>query len=210
MDTVGQRLRSHWRRKALYTAALTAYFSVFYFTLQRYPVFEGTVLPPGVIDRAVPFMPAAVHLYNSLWFLAPIAPWLMTDRREVDAYARGMFLIGAIAFAFFFFFPTAMPRTHDLSQVNSTYAVLIVVDKELNAFPSLHAAFAVFHGACCHAVFRNGSRAGWLQWLVWVWVVGIVAATLMTKQHVLIDAIGGTVLGLGAFAVTVRRASEKD
>lgn len=195
--------------KAVLGSALTLMFAVLYFFPQRYPLFPATVMQEMWIDRMIPFMPGSVYLYESLFFLVPIAPWLMKSKNELVFYSLGLVLMSCVGFCFFFFYPTSMPPPLDVRNTNSLYRFLLQIDKELNAFPSLHAAYALFHCACCQAVFSGTPRNKLLLWFFWIWGFGIILSTLLTKQHVFIDAVSGALLGLGSFAVCCRLKTQK-
>jgi len=198
------RLRANAGRKILLGSVLSIGFWTTYLLLQRHPLFPARVVKALPIDQWVPFIPGSVYLYESLWLLLPIAPWLMKSNRELGRYTRGLVSISLAGFAIFFFFPTACPRPAPVPDVNLLYRLLIRVDGELHAFPSLHCALAVFHGACCHAVFRAASWPKWLRWVIWIWVAGIIVSTMLTKQHVMLDAAGGIVLGAAGYGLCCR------
>jgi len=40
--------------------------------------------------------------------------------------------------------------------------------------------------------------------LVWIWVLGILAATLLTKQHAVVDIVAGSLLGGIGFGFHLR------
>jgi len=205
-DEIVQRIRTKCALKIVLSLGLTIGFYAFYLPLQRCPLFPVTALRPSSIDRVVPFQPGAVYLYESLWLIMPIAPWLMVSTGELRRYSRGFAAMALTGFAIFLFFPTSGPRPGNLRDVNVVYEALIVIDNELNAFPSLHAAFAFFHGAHCHAMFRRGASSKWLTGFLWLWVLGIAASTLLTKQHVFVDVAAGAVLGLGSYFIFCRPA----
>jgi len=81
---------------------------------------------------------------------------------------------------------------------------LVQVDNELNAFPSLHTAFAILSGACCSVIFRSGNGNKWIGRFIWCWAFGIVASTFLTKQHVFIDVLGGAVVGFAGYIICWR------
>lgn len=204
VEEVSLRIRSHLRLKVALSLVLTAGVWGLYLCLQRHAVFPVTSVKGGWVDRSIPFVPGAVYLYESIWLLMPLAPWLMKSREALYGYSKGITAIAAASFAIFFFFPTSCPRPKDFPSANLLYGALIQIDTELNAWPSLHAAFAVFHGACCQAVFSTGRRRRPVRWLVWVWAFGIVGSTLLTKQHVCFDALAGVLLGFMGYALCCR------
>lgn len=195
---VAEKLFSNLALKCLLSVGLTAAFCAFYVFLQRWNLFPVTEMSLTRWDRFLPFVPGAVYFYASLVFLNPVGPWLAKSKADLFRYARGLMLISAVGFGFFFFFPTAMPRPETGGDVNAFYAFLVKWDTPLNAFPSLHAALAVFSGAWCR---KSLGPNRWV-WIVWVWVVGIIVSALLTKQHTVLDVAGGSLLGWTGFALT--------
>ena len=63
------------------------------------------------------------------------------------------------------------------------------------------AAFAVFHCACCITIFNSGVWRRPLRRFFSIWTMGILLATLLTKQHVFIDLVSGVFLGGLSFMV---------
>lgn len=60
---------------------------------------------------------------------------------------------------------------------------------DFNYFPSLHVAFAF-----TLAFFVAEEKQSWLIFLVIFWACAVALATLLTKQHYLIDVVGGLIL----------------
>ncbi len=191
---------SFWRKIALSLVLGSGVWTA-YLLIQRHPVFPVTAMNPTWMDRAIPFVPSSVYMYESIWLLMPIGPWLMKSKEELNRYINGLLLITLAAFAVFIFHPTMVPRPKGIHGLGGLYELLIRVDRELNAFPSLHAAFAVFHGACCHAVFSDLRWSRVTRWFVWAWVFGIIASTLLTRQHVVADAVAGVAVGFAGYAL---------
>jgi membrane-associated phospholipid phosphatase len=176
-----------------------------YYLLQRHPVFQPTVMPLSFCDRLIPFVDRAVWLYLSIYLLMPIGPYLMARRQEILRYAKGVVLIGAIADLIFFFWPTLCPRPAT-GGATAAYRLLTVIDNPSHAFPSLHAAFAVYSALCATQVLRElGGRTIWRS-AIWFWAFSIFVATLLTKQHVIVDLAAGAAIGFAVhFCVFHRR-----
>ena len=198
------RLRSNWALKVGLGLGLSVLFAVIYLLPQHYPLFSAKTMQPLWVDGLIPFKPGAVYLYESLYLIMPVAPWLMKTKVELYQYSNGLLVMDLVGACFFVFYPTLCPRPAAVSDTNTLYACLIALDKPLNAFPSLHVAYALFHSACCHGVFSSFVAGAFLRGFFWVWALGITAATLLTKQHVFVDAVAGAVLGLRCFAVFCR------
>lgn len=171
-----------------------------YLLLQWHPLFRVKILQPSTLDRMIPFVPNTVYLYESLLMLMPIAPWLMKSKFELNRYAQGLLAVSLAGFAIFFLYPTEIVRSKGLQQTNFLYRTLLQIDGESNVFPSLHAAFAVFHAGCCCWVFRTSPSGNGISWFFRGWALAIIAATLLTKQHVVMDALAGAALGFAGFA----------
>ncbi|HUJ71964.1 MAG TPA: phosphatase PAP2 family protein [Verrucomicrobiae bacterium] len=195
---------THWRTKLLLAIGLTVGFCAGYLLLQRHPWRPVTPMKLRALDQMTPFVPSAVYIYESLWLLMPVAPWLMRSRADLNRYAAGVIAITLAGFLTFWLFPTAVPRPALPAEVNGLYRALIRIDGPANAFPSLHVAFAIYHVAWCRAVVPK--RAGWF---IWPWGMAIVVSTLLTKQHVALDALAGAVLGWVGYRLFAPSADER-
>ena len=152
------------------------------------------------MDRRIPFSDLAVWPYLSLYLFVPAGPFLLGRRNQILRYAAGIILISLVADIIFIFWPTTCPRPV-VSDANAAYQALTAVDNTFHAFPSLHAAFAVYAALSTRLILRElGGRGGW-QFAIWLWVFMILYATLASKQHVLADIIAGSALGIGVYAV---------
>jgi membrane-associated phospholipid phosphatase len=200
LGRVGPRMRVFWPTKMIGTMAIMTAFFVIYFWLLNHTRSPVTTVPPIFIDRLVPFQPWALPLYVSLWFYVPLAPALITDRRELLSYGWATGALSAVGFGIFILWPTTIPKPDiDWSQ-HPSVSYLKAVDASGNAFPSLHVAFAVFTAIWFARILREMGAGGAARALNWLWCLGIVYSTLATRQHVALDAVAGAVLG-AAFAL---------
>lgn len=195
-ESIVAALVAHWRSKVLYGLALYAIIWPLYLCLQRYHLPVVTPIRPTWLDAGIPFRPDFVILYESIFLLAMIPPWLMTTMADLRRYCWGILGTSLIAFLFFAVFPTQVTRLGNAETSNVLYQALIRIDGELNALPSLHAAFSVYLGAYCHRMFPTIGFP-WLRWLAWAWVAAILASILLTKQHLIVDTVAGGLLGAG-------------
>jgi membrane-associated phospholipid phosphatase len=170
---LGARLKAHWRFKLIAGAIIIIAFFIGYFLLLSFHIFPVREMPTTALDRLIAFQPGALPLYLSLYLYIPIAPFLLENKRDLNAYC-----------------PTAIPRPD-----SAAYRPLIAIDGPGNACPSLHAAFAVFSAICIDRLARNLGDRGLARGLSWLWCLGILYATLATKQHVAVDMAAGIALG---------------
>jgi membrane-associated phospholipid phosphatase len=146
-------------------------------------------------ELAIPFVPAAVLAYVSLNLLFLLAPFVLRDRRSLDAYAialAGEILIAGLCFLIF---PAELafdPSEH-AGRWTNLLSVARTIALHYNLVPSLHVAMAVLSVA---AFATRGSAL--VCGLLWLWALAIAASTLLTHQHHVIDVIAGWVLGIAA------------
>ena len=192
------RMLSELKLKLFLTVALNLWFYVPYCLLQRHRLFPPTQMSPSFLDRLIPFSDQAVWAYLSLFLLMPIGPFLMCRRDQLVRYGLGIFLIAAVSYLVFIFWPTWCPRP-EVQGTTVAYRVLVSLDNPLHAFPSLHAAFAVFSALCAAQVLREvGIHPLWRA-AVGCWALLILLATLFTKQHMLADIVAGSAVGFGVY-----------
>lgn len=197
-QNVSQRLASELRLKLLLTLLLNLWFYLPYSFLQRFPLFAPTQIPSTPIDLWLPFSDRAVWVYLSLFLLMPIGPLLMCRRAQLIRYGWGIFLIATVSYLVFIVWPTWCPRPNPADTIIA-YRLLTALDTPLHAFPSLHAAFAVFSALCATLVLGELRVRFWWRIGVAAWTLLILLATLLTKQHRLADILGGSALGFSVY-----------
>ena len=175
------------KEKLLIAIALLVYFCLFYFTLQRVVVFVPHQFVPSRVDDAISFDPRWTLVYQSIYLLLPLP--LLLSIEDVRRYARGFLMMTILSFAIFLVFPVEGPRP-DVMVHNRAYDLLITYDRNLNAFPSLHAALAVYT-----LIFLRRLR---FFAVLAIGVALMLYATIATKQHYAIDIVAGIVVGIGA------------
>jgi membrane-associated phospholipid phosphatase len=175
-----------------------AAFSAVYLGTGRLHLVPPTLLAPGPIDAAVPFVEWTVWIYLTQFLLLPTA--IVAARDDTDrSYALYAMLVATVlAAAIFLAWPTQVARATPGADglTGLAWGLLHGVDTPANCFPSLHIALAVIAG---RALWRRG-------WVVpaLVWPVLITLSTLTTKQHVAWDIAGGLALAVLAIRLTPR------
>jgi membrane-associated phospholipid phosphatase len=152
------------------------------------------VMPLTLIDRLILYQDSAWLLYVSLWIYVQLPISLIDSRRQLVLYGGSSTVVSLIGFAFFVFWPTAVPPTGAVDS-NSIFAGIRSIDTTGNSCPSLHVAFSVFTAVWLERFLRRSGQADWARYLNVVWCLGIVFSTLGTKQHVMLDAYAGAMLG---------------
>jgi membrane-associated phospholipid phosphatase len=193
------RLRARARRWFLVKAAcVTAFiwlFFVAYFHLLRHPSGEVAVMPLLWLDRAIPFEPAALYVYLSLWFYVGIAPGLMFTLRNLLTYGLWMVVLSVAGLSIFHFWPTAVPMLEVDVVLHPTFALLRGVDAAGNACPSMHVATAIFAAIRLGQVLHVDQAPRWLHAVNAGWFLAIAWSTVAVRQHVVLDVLAGAALG---------------
>jgi membrane-associated phospholipid phosphatase len=215
-SVLSARMRVLWREKLILIGVLTVLMGSIYFASQRFPYFSPKILYPSVVDRWIPFDDHFVWLYQSMYLLNPLAPVLMVTIHQIRTYAVGFVGIGLVCNSIFVLSPTEIVRPiHE--GTNWMYQILIGYDGVGNAFPSLHVAWACYATLACQEVFDAvDDRFAW-RGLLFLWLIGIVVSTLVTKQHVVQDIIAGAAIGVvgywvmyGGLVLSLRRVAYRD
>jgi membrane-associated phospholipid phosphatase len=167
-----------------------------YFRLEHIAHPSVTQMPALAVDRMIPFTPGAAFIYVSQFVTMPLVIWLMTSRRQLLRCCSGLLLLIGVSFLVFYCWPTAVARPEVVPGRFFIYDLVVGADQNRNACPSLHAAFGVFTAGCAWEVFQGWKHSRWLIGMSWVWTAAILASTLLIKQHVFLDLLAGSLLGI--------------
>jgi membrane-associated phospholipid phosphatase len=203
------RLVSEWKIKLFLGSALAGVFWAGYFACARHPLFPVRVMPGLAVDRWLPFRPETAWIYLSQFVTLPLLTWLMTSRRDLLAFCKSVALVSGVGFLVFAVWPTTVERPKPTGDHSFPYDLVVLVDNPHNACPSLHAAFAVLIAGCAAHVFREWKHARLLIGATWLGSAAVLVSTLLTKQHVLLDALAGGVLGGAGYWWFARKAERR-
>jgi membrane-associated phospholipid phosphatase len=179
------------REKVIVAAAVTAAILIFYFGSLYSTVFDPILVPNTRVDRAIPFLPIFVIPYFSYYFFLLSPLFIIREMESFRETAFGIGVIVLISCVVFFFWPTAITTSY----TDPLLRTLLAVDRQRNACPSLHASLTLF---CALAMHRHiQSKAG--RSALWGWAALIIASTLFTKRHAVIDIVVGMAFGWGVY-----------
>ena len=188
------------RTKLACHAAVGAWIALFYYGPQVWPLFAARPAPALAIDQWVPFQPAWALVYQSVFIVHTLALWLPRDPEAVKYYARNLAAVFACGALVFWLYPTLSPRPGQPG--SSLHGWLIsAVDGPRNAFPSLHAAMGLLAVAAISGHLRSCRVSPWWRIALALWWIALLYSTLATRQHRLLDLLGGIALGLISFAL---------
>jgi len=171
------------------------YFQVGYYWGYRYHSGPGIVDATLPVDHWIPMVPEFIVFYmvGYLFVLVPCA--LVRERRDFYAATVVFCLMLSVAFLFFRYFPIYMDKSY---AVGSDWFSRLAhfqqkKDTAYNNFPSLHVALNVF--AYCLIAWQVRRISLW-----WLPVpVLIISSTLLVKQHLFVDVVGGLILAWAGY-----------
>lgn len=182
--------------KFLGTSAFMSLFFWAYLFLLKNPAFPVTTIPLTVVDQWIGFSPLALIPYLSLWIYCSLPVTLMPTRVRLLNFGAWIAAMCLLALSVFYWAPSAVPPAYIDWAAYPGVAFLKGVDAAGNACPSLHVAAAVYTSFWLYWLMLD-VRLGWrAQSTQIVWGVAIVYSTMATKQHVSLDVLAGTVLGM--------------
>ena len=133
-----------------------------------------------LLDAYIPFL---------FWFLMSCC-FALRGEAEGDRYFCALLLVNIGSFLFYVFLPTSTlrPEITGGSVWDAVLSSLYRMDAPDNLFPSMHCAVSWL---CWAAVRGKRAVSATLQIFSFLAAAVICVSTLTTKQHVLVDVVGG-------------------
>lgn len=157
------------------------------------------------LDDKIPFLPWTISIYLGC-YLFWIANYILGCRQEKEEAFRLMsadFLAKLVCLLCFCVFPTTniRPEVEGKTLWDALMVWLYQTDAADNLFPSIHCLTSCF---CVIAVRHNPKIPRWYRIASAVIAISIYLSTLTTKQHVIIDVIGGVALAEASYRFVKR------
>lgn len=154
------------------------------------------------IDSKIPFLPWTVSIYLSCYVFW-IANYILGSRQDAKEAFRLIsadFLAKTVCLLCFFLLPTTnvRPEVAVGGMWNRIMISLYNTDAADNLFPSIHCLTSWF---CFIAVRKNKNIPKPYVVFSLLFAVSVCISTLTTKQHVIVDVIGGVGLAEGSYFV---------
>jgi membrane-associated phospholipid phosphatase len=181
--------------KGIGTTVFISLFFVAYFYVLKNPAYPPTVMPVIWLDRMIGFEPLALPVYLSLWLYVSLLPAFFSTRAELYRYGVSMAAMCLAGLSIFYFWPTGAPAPDIDWARYPDIDFLKNIDAAGNACPSLHVATAFFSAIWFHHLLRRFGGPPWILALNWTWCFAIVYSTIAIRQHVVVDAGAGLLLG---------------
>jgi membrane-associated phospholipid phosphatase len=150
------------------------------------------------VDNLIPFFPPAITIYlfaDIIFVLFPVLAAIKVKRGEFEAYAVSILFASLISYIIYVIAPTFITRPEITGNdiFSKAVAILYSADRSNNAAPSGHTYQSFI---CAIYLWR------WSPGLRWLWItvtILILASTLFTKQHYILDLVAGLAIGVLAY-----------
>lgn len=189
---------------AFYSYLIIPFLNLLYFPLNDLKGSANNLVT--ALDQYIPFNQYFIIPYFSWYVLLYVMPlWLLFRDRKL--YRRVLFSVSLgmlVSYGIFYFFQTTVQRPviieGDVFSVLVSY--LYSVDKPYNAFPSIHSLTSFIYFLAGYRIREyNLGVALVIQGLS----LAIIASTLLIKQHVILDVMGGVILGGAVYALVAKK-----
>lgn len=156
--------------------------------------------PELALDRTIPLQPAWMLAYGSIWVFAFLPAFVVRRPALMRRAIVAMLSVMVVAYLVFLLYPTALPRPESVGEgfLAGSLGVVYSLDPPQNCFPSLHVAWAFVAALTSYRVHRGVGLAA----LVWAAIISV--STLYTKQHYVVDVIGGIAIAHAAYLLFLR------
>lgn len=146
-------------------------------------------------ETNIPLVGWMIIPYLSFGFLF-LFPLFLFPREEIKKLSLAFAFCTVCAGIIFFIFPSeyGFTRIVPAGFTASLYETMFKIDPYVNPFPSLHVAFSFLYLISCIDFLRSI----YVKTFLGLWIMVIVASTVFTHQHHILDILSG---GLLAFIV---------
>lgn len=157
---------------------------------------EPRILSLTAWDKKIPLVPWTFWIYSSVYFIYLTSCAVQKDLENFSKFLYGYVFAYTVSALFFILFPTTFPReAHPLPSgtgelTAQAFTWFRSIDHPTNCFPSMHV------GSCVMSAMPFYRRRPTVFFLFAVWALAISLTTLTTKQHYLVDVVGGAAFGL--------------
>jgi membrane-associated phospholipid phosphatase len=153
------------------------------------------------LDSMLPFLPAAVIVYLSLFPMLWLSPLVLRSPDQLRLFARALAIVIVTSGVGLILVPAEPIDAHptETHAFRTAFQFADRLNLTHNYFPSLHVAMAMTCAVCYGRLV-----APHVAIVFWLWAGAIALATLLTRQHYVVDVLVGGALGA---AVAIRFAN---
>lgn len=164
---------------------------------------SGTAHTPALpLDQLLPLAPTWAIIYGALYAFLIVVPVLVLQQEElIRRTVRAYLTVWIVAYLCFLLYPTVASRPDSVPGDGfGAWGLRLLYDADppYNCFPSIHVAHSFVSALACHRVHRR------LGLFAVLFASLVTLSTLFTKQHYVVDLIGGILLAAAAYALFLR------
>jgi membrane-associated phospholipid phosphatase len=180
------------KERIVCTVVMYLLFCVAYLTANRFIDLRTCHDISTPVDKALPFMPYFIYPYSFIYIFSLLPALVSENRTLFFRTAIGFALLIITSATIFVLFPVSIPRSYELPAgfTGWVFSQLDWIDNPVCGFPSLHVGLTLL---ATFSVFRENRIIGWVCVIV---ALLTILSTLLTKQHVLWDVVGGAVMAV--------------
>ncbi len=154
-------------------------------------------------DRAIPFMPEWVLIYilsYPFWVISYIIIARYNTKEFWFKFVTADMIARVVCGFIFLLIPTTniRPIITDSGVWDKLMEMIYFLDQPTDLFPSIHCLASLM---CYLGMRKNENVAKWYRVATLVFAILVFASTQFTKQHYIVDVIGGVVVAVLSFAV---------
>lgn len=156
-------------------------------------------LTSTAVDARLPFVPAMTAVYLSGFLLSNVSYLPVTPNGDHRRLAVGYAILFVVSLTTYRLYPRRAARYESIEDPNLSARMLMRfqrISKPYNSFPSMHASYSVLS-----ALWVSNHTSVLVGVVLMIWTGAVVAATLLTKQHTVVDVLAGISLALVAYAI---------
>ncbi|GDY12344.1 hypothetical protein LBMAG53_12220 [Planctomycetota bacterium] len=172
--------------------------TIAYVAVQLWRGRDAIAVPAAPWDGMVPAWPWLAWPYLAQLAIFGLPTWWIDERQRMARHLAGWVAIVGVSLLVFILVPTAVVRP---PADGPAWQFIQGYDTTANAFPSLHAACAVY------AVLQARLLRNWPAWatpVAWAWTALVFVACLGLRQHTTWDLAAGAALAVAVHRWTLR------
>lgn len=147
------------------------------------------------LDLAIPFLPWTISIYLGCYIFWCVNYYLCATQNKLnrDRFFCADIIAKGICFLLFLLIPTTniRPTVGNSTIWDTLMKLLYRLDSADNLFPSIHCLVSWF---CWIGVRKRTDISSFYRYFSFFMAISVCISTLTTKQHVIVDVIGGILL----------------
>lgn len=190
-----------WMVTRAWLAAAFTFLMPMYFVIGQATAAGPHYQPFIALDHLMPVSPRWMLVYGSLYMCGFLMPLVVVRGHELFRQSMKAYLfVMLVSYVGFMLYPTVAPHQPFVIDGFASWSLQLFydIDQPYGCFPSLHVAYSFVGATACYRMHRGVGRAA----VAWASLIGV--STVYTKQHFVVDAIAGAMVGLAAYAIFLR------